>query len=164
MRLTEQYGPEFIKCNYNSKLYKAQLLWACINTIKVNAWVRDYNINLARVQREHLNTFAHSKVKGFMWLFCSPALPVGTQMRGKKAGTKCPHCYEEEDIHHMAFDCTTARYIRKIVFKEWCSRTRDHAGSHNHGFKEAFFFKGSDTLEVAKRTLNDIATYHIRKY
>jgi hypothetical protein len=33
---TEQYGPEFIKCNYNSMLYKAQLLWACINTIKVN--------------------------------------------------------------------------------------------------------------------------------
>jgi hypothetical protein len=121
---TEQYGPEFIKHNYNSKLYKAQLLQACINTIKVNTWVRDYNINLARVQREHLNTFAHSKVKGFMWLFCSHALPVGTRMRGKKAGTKCLHFYEEEDIHHMAFDCTTARYIRKIVFKEWWSHTR----------------------------------------
>jgi hypothetical protein len=39
-------------------------------------------------------------------------------MRGKKAGTKCPHYYEEEDIHQMAFDCTIARYIRKIVFKE----------------------------------------------
>jgi hypothetical protein len=36
--------------------------------------------------------------------------------------------------------------------------------SHNHGFEEAFFFKGSDTLEVAQRTLNDIATYHIWKY
>jgi hypothetical protein len=44
-------------------------------------------------------------------------------MRGKKAGTKCTHCYEEEDIHHMAFDCTTARYIRKVVFKEWWSCT-----------------------------------------
>jgi hypothetical protein len=58
MRLTKQYSLEFIKCNYNSKLYKAQLLRACINTIKVNTWVRDYNINLARVQREHLNTLA----------------------------------------------------------------------------------------------------------
>jgi hypothetical protein len=48
-------------------------------------------------------------------------------MSGKKAGTKCPHCYEEEDIHHVAFDCTTARYIRKIVFKEWWSHTGDHA-------------------------------------
>jgi hypothetical protein len=37
MHPTKQYGPEFIKCNYNSKLYKAQLLRACINTIKVNA-------------------------------------------------------------------------------------------------------------------------------
>jgi hypothetical protein len=63
MRPTEQYGLEFIKRNYNSKLYKAQLLRACVNTIKVNAWVRDYYINLARVRREHLNTFAHSKVK-----------------------------------------------------------------------------------------------------
>jgi hypothetical protein len=161
---TEQYGLEFIKRNYNSKLYKAQLLQACINTIKINAWVRDYNINLARVRREHLNTFAHSKVKGFMWLFCSHELPVRTRMRGKKAGTKCPHCYEEEDIQHMAFDCTTARYIRKIVFKEWWSHTKDHAWSHNHGFKETFFFKGSDTLEVAKHTLNNIATYHIWKY
>jgi hypothetical protein len=58
----------------------------------------------------------------------------------------------------------TARYIRKIVFKEWWSHTRDHAWSHNHGFKEAFFFKGSNMLEVAKRTLNNIATYHIWKY
>jgi hypothetical protein len=78
-------------------------------------------------------------------------------MRGKKAGTKCSHCYKEKDIHHMVFDCTTARYIRKIVFKEWWSRTGDHVWSHNHGFKEAFFFKGSDMLEVAKCTLNDIA-------
>jgi hypothetical protein len=45
-------------------------------------------------------------------------------MRGKKAGTKCPHCYEEEDIHHMAFDCTTARYIRKIVFNK-CQQYMD---------------------------------------
>jgi hypothetical protein len=37
MCLTEQYGLEFIKHNYNSKLYKVQLLWACINIIKVNA-------------------------------------------------------------------------------------------------------------------------------
>jgi hypothetical protein len=64
--------------------------------------VRDYNINLVRVWREHPNTFAHSKVKGFMWLFCSHALPVGTRMRGKNARTKCPYCYEEEDIHHMS--------------------------------------------------------------
>jgi hypothetical protein len=49
MHPTEQYGPEFIKRNYNSKLYKVQLLRACVNTIKANAWVRDYNINLARV-------------------------------------------------------------------------------------------------------------------
>jgi hypothetical protein len=28
-------------------------------------------------------------------------------------------------------------------------------------FKEAFFFKGFNMLEVAKYTLNDIATYHI---
>jgi hypothetical protein len=62
----------------------------------------------------------------------------------------------------VVFDCTTARYIRKIVFKGWWSRTGDHA--YNHGFKEAFFFKGSDMLEVAKCTFNDIATYHIWKY
>jgi hypothetical protein len=63
MRPAEQSGPEFIKSNYNSKLYKAQLFRACKNTIKVNAWVRNYKVNLTVVCREHLNTFAHSKVK-----------------------------------------------------------------------------------------------------
>jgi hypothetical protein len=164
MHLTEQYSPKFIKRNYNSKLYKAQLFRTCKNTIKVNAWVRDYNVNLTRVRREHLNTFAHSNVKGFMWLFCSHALPVGTRMRGKNANSKCPHCHEEEDVFHMAFDCTMARYIRKTVFKEWWSRTGDHRWARPHKFEEALFFKGSETLEVAKHTLNDITTYHIWKY
>jgi hypothetical protein len=27
MRPAEKYGPEFIKCNQNSSLYKAQMFW-----------------------------------------------------------------------------------------------------------------------------------------
>jgi hypothetical protein len=66
MHPTEQYGPAFIKCNQNSQLYAAQMLCSCIPYIKVNTWERDYAINLTRVRRDHLNTFAYSKVKGFM--------------------------------------------------------------------------------------------------
>jgi hypothetical protein len=65
MHPTEQYGLAFIKCNQNSQLYAAQMLHSCIPYIKVNTWERDYGINL--------NNFAHSKVKGFMWLFLSHA-------------------------------------------------------------------------------------------
>jgi hypothetical protein len=54
-------------------------------------------------------------------------------MRGKKAGTKCPHCYEEEDIHQMAFDCTIARYIRKIACKEWSPELEDPDYPQNQG-------------------------------
>jgi hypothetical protein len=85
-------------------------------------------------------------------------------MRGKNANSKCPHCHEEEDICIMAFDCTMVRYIRKTVFKEWWSQTRDHRWAHPHKFEEALFFKGSETLEIAKHTLNDITMYYIWKY
>jgi hypothetical protein len=66
MRPTEQYGPAFIKRNENSRLYQAQMFRTCINSIKENAWVRDYSVDLEQVRKLHLNTFAHSKVKGFM--------------------------------------------------------------------------------------------------
>jgi hypothetical protein len=59
-----------------------------------------------------------STVKGFMWLFCSHALPVGTRLRGKKAKIECPQCRKPENIRHMTFDCPVAKYIRKMVFKE----------------------------------------------
>jgi hypothetical protein len=63
----------------------------------------------------------------------------------------------------MAFDYTTAKYIRKIVFKEWWSWTGDHRWACSHKFEEAFFSKGSKMLDVAKCTLNDITAYHIWK-
>jgi exonuclease III len=66
MRPTEQYGPAFIKRNENSRLYQAQMFRTCINSIKENAWIRDYSVDLELVRKLHLNTFAHSKVKGFM--------------------------------------------------------------------------------------------------
>jgi hypothetical protein len=82
MRPTEQYGPAFIKKNENSRLYHAQIFRSCINSIKENAWVRDYRADLEKVHKLHLSTFAHSKVKGFMWLLCSHALLAGTRLRG----------------------------------------------------------------------------------
>jgi hypothetical protein len=102
MHPVEQYGPSFIKRNENGHLYKCQMFRACNNSIKENTWVRDYGIDLKEVRRAQLNTYADSKVKGFMWLFTSHALPVGTRLHGKDACNKCPHCMEVEDIKHMA--------------------------------------------------------------
>jgi hypothetical protein len=164
MRPAEKYGPAFIKRNQNSSLYGAQMLRSCINKIKPNKWVENYGINLSKVRQEHLSTFASSKIKGFIWLLCSHALPVGTRLQGKGAKMECPHCGEPEDIRHMAFDCLVAKYIRKKVFKEWWAHTTDCSWVMHPTFKSCFFNKGDNTLEIAKRTLNDIATYHIWRY
>jgi hypothetical protein len=164
MRPAEKYGQAFIKRNQNSSLYGAQMLRSCINKIKPNKWVENYGINLSKVRQEHLSTFASSKIKGFMWLLCSHALLVGTRLRGKGAKTECPHCREPEDIRHMAFDCLVAKYIRKKVFKEWWAHTTDCSWVMHPTFKSCFFNKGDNTLEIAKRTLNDIAIYHIWRY
>jgi hypothetical protein len=138
MRPAEKYCPEFIKCNQNSSLYKAQMFRNCVNKIKPNKWVENYGINLQKVRQEHLSTFASSKVKGFMWLFCSHALLVGTRLRGKKAKAECPHCSKPEDIRHMAFDCLVAKYIRKMVFKEWWACTTDSTWANHPTFKSCF--------------------------
>jgi hypothetical protein len=163
MRLAEKYGPEFIKRNQNSSLYKAQMFWNCMNKIKPNKWVENYGINLQKVRQKHLSAFASSKVKGFMWLFCSHAFPVGTRLRGKKAKAECPHYSRPEYIRHMAFDCLVAKYIRKMVFKEWWARTMDSIWANHPTFKSCFFFKEDNVLKITKRMLNDIATYHFWK-
>jgi hypothetical protein len=162
MRPFEQYGPAFIKRNENGRLYKSQMFRSCTNSIKENAWERDYGVDLKEIRKTHLNTFAHSKVKGFMWLFTSHALPVGARLRRKETDNRCPHCMEVEDIKHMAFDCIVAKNIRDMVFTEWWSRTTESWWLNHPKFEEAFFNEG--TFEVLRRTLNDIATYHIWRY
>jgi hypothetical protein len=163
MRPTEQYGPAFIKRNENSRLYQAQMFRTCINSIKVNVWVRDYSVDLEQVRKLHLNTFAHSKVKGFIWLWCIHVLPAGTRLRGKDASSACLHCGKTEDIRHMTYDCIVAAYIREIVFTEWWACTTDSKWVMQPSFENGFFNENNSTMAVAARTLNDIATYHIWK-
>jgi hypothetical protein len=75
MHPTEQYGPAFIKRNENSRPYQAQMFRTCTNSIKENAWVRDYSVDLEQVRKLHFNTFAHSKVKGFYMVVVQPHSP-----------------------------------------------------------------------------------------
>jgi hypothetical protein len=42
MKLAKKNGPEFIKHNQNSSLYKAQMFQNCVNKIKTNKWVENY--------------------------------------------------------------------------------------------------------------------------
>jgi hypothetical protein len=114
----KQYRPAFIKKNENGQLYKSQMFRSCTNSIKENAWERDYGIDLKEIHKTHLNTFAHSKVKGFMWLFTSHALLVGTKLCRKETNNRYPHCMEVENIKHMAFNCIIAKNIRDLVFTE----------------------------------------------
>jgi hypothetical protein len=71
---------------------------------------------------------------------------------------------EVEDIKHMAFDCIVAKNIHDMVFTEWWSRTTESWWLNHPKFEEAFFNEGTSTFEVLRRTLNDIATYHIWRY
>jgi hypothetical protein len=60
MRPSERFGPAFIKKNKNSRLYKAHTQRTLMGYIKVNVW--DYNMNLPRTHREHVNTLAEGKL------------------------------------------------------------------------------------------------------
>jgi hypothetical protein len=64
----------------------------------------------------------------------------------------------------MAFDCIVAKNIHDMVFMEWWSRTTESWWLNHPKFEEAFFNEGTSNFEVLKRTLNDIATYHIWRY
>jgi hypothetical protein len=150
---------EELKRNENSRLYHAQMFRSCINSIKENAWVRDYGVDFEKVRKLHLSTFAHSKVKGFMWLSPFQQAP-GLEAR---MPTQHAHCGEVEDIRHMTYDCMVAAYIRDIVFTEWWACTTDSKWVRRSMFESAFFNKNNTTMAVATRTLNDIATFHIWK-
>ena len=50
-----------------------------------------------------------------------------------------------------------------MVFKEWWARTTDCSWSTHPTFESCFFFGGNNTLEMAKRSLNNIVTHHIWK-
>jgi hypothetical protein len=119
-------------------------------------------VDLEKVCKLHLSTFAYSKVKGFMWLWCSHALLASTRLRGKDANSVCPYCGEIEDIRHMTYDCMVAAYIRDIIFMEWWACTTDSRWVMRSIFESAFFNK-DNTLAVAARTLNDIATFHMER-
>jgi hypothetical protein len=58
---TEYNKLAFIKRNENSRLYQAQMFRSCINSIKENAWVRDYRVDLEKVRKLHLSMFAKSR-------------------------------------------------------------------------------------------------------
>jgi hypothetical protein len=91
MHPIEQYRPAFIKRNENGRLYKSQMFKSCTNSMKENAGERDYGVDLKEICKTHLNTFAHSKVKGFMWLFTSHALLVDIRLYRKKTDNRCPY-------------------------------------------------------------------------
>ena len=161
---TEKYGPEFIKRNENSKLYKAQLIRNNKTYIKENKWITKYGIDLQLARKVNLGSFVHAKIKGFLWLFISHALPVGTRLRGKGKDTPCPHCQGSEDIKHMAFGCKTAQKIRRLAFTEWWGRTGDSTWANPHSFSQIFFkLEDNTALGKALATLNGIVTHHIWK-
>ena len=159
---TEMFGPQFIKKCTNSRLAAAQLLRSDTKKIKPNKWVEKYGVDLRDTHGAYRKTFAHSKIKGFMWLLISHALPVGTRLWGSDAGTSCPRCgHPQEDLAHAMFHCPTAISLREGTFTEWMARTGDSKGVHNLGFKDAVFNCDiSNPKGTAWTTLNAICLHH----
>jgi hypothetical protein len=158
----DKFSPLFIKQNFNSKLSRAQHFRRENICAKPNKWVARYNIDLPLNFRRYRNIFASSKIKGFMWLLVSHALPVNARSWGEH-DILCTRCTTQpETIKHMAFSCTFAREIRSIVFKEWFFRSGDPQLADPHSFDLAFFqWEDSSTTTLLSKTLNAICTYHI---
>jgi hypothetical protein len=84
-------------------------------------------------------------------------MPFQQAPGSEDANTACPHCREVEDIRHMTYDCMVAAYIRDTFFTEWWACTTDSKWVRRSTFESAFFNK-NNTMAIAARTLNDIAT------
>jgi hypothetical protein len=133
----ERHGPEFVKDQHNFVIYDALLHRTNRRAPKENKWVTKYGVELRDIHKKYRKTIAHSSVKGFMWLFCNHALPVGARMWGNHI--PCPRCGETETIKHMAFSCKWVKDLRGIVLKEWWARSGDQIWTDPHGFAAAFF-------------------------
>jgi hypothetical protein len=155
----ERHGPEFVKDQQNFILYDAILHRTKRGKPKKNAWTVKYGVEVRNMQKKCRKTIAHSSVKGFMWLLCSHALPVGSRMRGAEANQGCPRCGETETIKHMAFSCKWVNQLRSIVMKEWWARTGDPKWTDRHSFGEAFFGDTEGIKAEIFDTLNAITAH-----
>ena len=135
----ERHGLEFVKDQQNFVIYDALLYRTGRKEPKKNAWVTKYGVDLEAIHKKYRSTIAHSSVKGFMWLLCSHALPVGSRMRGEETKKECHRCGETETIKHMAFSCEWVQQLRTIVLKEWWARSGNNRWTDRHGFGAAFF-------------------------
>ena len=157
----EKFGPAFLKKVDNSRLYTAQLFRKHNFYIKENKWALKYNININKPRNEQNRSIAHSRVKGFMWLFYSHALPVKDRLHG--SGSKdCPLCGGKETIKHMAASCEIAKATRKLVYKEWHGRTGDATSTK---FRNSFFSPTQKTLRGDLLiTINGITTQQLWRH
>lgn len=155
----ERHGPEFVKDRQNFKIYDALLYRTKRGNPKTNTWNSKYGVEIKNLHKKYNKILAHSPVKGFMWLLCSHALPVGSRMRGPKGNTACPCCNEQETIKHMAFSCTWVKSLREIVMKEWWARSGDQTWTDRHGFQDTFFKEHEGVKAEVFDTLNAITAY-----
>ena len=154
----------FLAKEGNSVLYKAQLYRYAKTGRKPIRWEAIYNTKVNALLKINMNSFAHSKVKGFMWLFYTHALPVGARMRGKEANTPCGICGGRETIDHMAHHCPTAKLTWRLVAKEWFARTGQEEWLTNHSFAKTFFdVEHVSGMWPEMRILRDITLHNIWK-
>ena len=106
----DKFGPLFLSKRSNKLMYKAQMYRSTKLAIKVNKWELNRDANLPDLRRTLFKSIASSRLKGFMWLLVSHALPVETRChREDTTLDKCLYCGAPEDIKHMAYGCKRAK-------------------------------------------------------
>ena len=158
------FTPEYLELDANSILYRAQLYRYAELKRKPIKWEDTYRIKVNPLMGLSSAGMTHSKVKGFMWLFYTHALPVATRMWGKETSQECKICGQRETIAHMSVDCLTARTTWKLVTKEWFARTAQPGWFINTSLENMFFnMEKSGDMGTEWRALRDTTLHNIWK-
>ena len=158
------FTPDYLELDANSILYRAQLYRFAELRRKPIKWEETFRVKVNPLIKQSTAGMTHSKVKGFMWLFYTHALPVATRMWGNDTTHNCKICGQRETIAHMSVECLTARTTWKLVTKEWFARTAQPGWYTNPSLVNMFFnLEKSKDMGTEWRALRDTTLHNIWK-
>lgn len=158
-RMADMYSPIYFKNEENSHMYKAFELRSAPTKRKINKWEAKGLNDLKGAYKTQTRTWAHAKIRGFMWLAVSHALPVGNRFFDTEEF--CPHCLKTETIEHALYNCGEAENVWHTVKKEWDHRMEDTTRLEHPDIIRDLFDFDVGTKEEARATLAAITAYHI---
>ena len=158
-RMADIHSPMYFKNEENALVHKAYEFRSTPTRRKDNKWLAQGLKDLKTAYRTQARTWAHAKIKGFMWLMVSHALPVGSRFFA--AEELCPHCLKRETMEHALYGCKTAAATWLIAKKEWDHRMMDTTRLDPPNIIRDLLEFDEGTKEEARATLAAITAFHI---